>query len=49
MSKVPDQVLLPFKERMADRLDFDVAGLSATWARGVAGRDRRLQHVGGCR
>jgi hypothetical protein len=33
MSKVPDQVLLPFKERMADRLDFDVAGLSAIWAR----------------
>jgi hypothetical protein len=26
MSKVPDQVLLPFKEPMAGRLDFDVAG-----------------------
>ena len=28
MSKVPDEVLLPFKERKADRLDFDEAGLS---------------------
>jgi hypothetical protein len=28
MSKVPDEVLLPFKEPMTDRLDFDLAGLS---------------------
>jgi hypothetical protein len=28
MSKVPDQVLLPFKERRADWMDFDVTGLS---------------------
>lgn len=28
MSKVPDEVLLPFKKRMADWPDFEVAGLS---------------------
>jgi hypothetical protein len=28
MSKVPDEVLFPFRERMADWPDFDVAGLS---------------------
>ena len=33
MSKVPDEVLLPFKERMADWPDFDVPGLSLSWAR----------------
>jgi hypothetical protein len=27
MSKVPDEVLLPFKEPMAGWLDFDMAGL----------------------
>ena len=31
MSKVPDEVLFPFKERMADWLGFDVPGLSLSW------------------